>query len=188
MRAGFTSGTNARGETILLVASFLLAGFSILRSPAATAMIVPMALLLTAWIVWSDIGDYVIPDVPLVALAFLAVPGRIAAPLFEFDAPLAALVFVLDGLVAGGSVLLVREVYFRRRGHDGIGFGDVKLAAVGGLLCGLSGFAASLLIASLAGLVIAGVAGCLKSGEFSRKLPFGAILAPVLLVVWIIRT
>ncbi len=34
--------------------------------------------------------------------------------------------------VCGGVFLAVRELFFRLRGIDGLGLGDVKLAAAGG--------------------------------------------------------
>lgn len=148
----------------------------------------PVAVILVAWIVWRDATSYLIPDAAVLALGAVALLARIGDPLFAFDWPLALLSLLLDGLLAGGGIWLVREIHFRRRGHDGIGFGDVKLAVAGGLLCGLADFSLALLAASLAGLATAFVAARLGFDELARKLPFGFFLAPTILLAWISRS
>lgn len=150
--------------------------------------LLPTATCLIAWIVWRDATRYLIPDLAVVALGILGILSRLQTPIFAFDAPIATLLLVIDGLLAGGGVWLVREAYFRRRGHDGIGLGDVKLAAAGGLLCGINGFSVALLSASLMGLAVAFVALRLGFDEIGRKLPFGALLAPAMLLVWILQS
>ena len=151
--------------------------------PGSTAA---ASALLVLWIAAQDLTSYTIPDEALLAFALLAIAERVREPLFAFDPALGAFAIALDGLLAAGAVWLVREAYFRRKGTDGLGFGDVKLAGVGGLLCGLEGFSIALLLASLAGLgVAAGLAATGRnSGKVGAKLPFGAILAPTLWVVW----
>lgn len=43
---------------------------------------------------------------------------------------------LLGGLVGGGTFLAVLLVFKRLRGVDGMGFGDVKLMLMLGVLCG----------------------------------------------------
>lgn len=152
--------------------------------PAGTALLAALPLtLLAAWIAIVDARSFTIPDAALVPFALVALAVRIADPIVAFDPGLGLALIAIDGFVAGGAVLLVREVYYRRRGVDGIGFGDVKLAAAGGLLCGLFGFSLALLSASLAGLAVAGILKVRGSG-LPARLPFGAFLAPAFWLVW----
>lgn len=93
----------------------------------------------------------------------------------------------LDALLCGGAFLLVREAYYRCRGHDGLGFGDVKLAFAGGILVGTEGFAWTVLAASLGGLAVAlwqqrhGT-----TGSEPHRIAYGALLAPTLCLVWLL--
>lgn len=142
-------------------------------------------------IAWQDIVDFTIPDGAVLALAAAGAAFRVAGgaavaePLGE-----TALAAAIDLAISGGLLLAVREAYFRRRGYDGLGFGDVKLAAAGGVLAGTSGFAWALLAASLAGILATVTRGGgrrfrLASTSPDDKLPFGAILAPALWLAWL---
>jgi hypothetical protein len=84
----------------------------------------------------------------------------------------------VDMGLAGGGVWLLREAYFRRHGFDSIGFGDVKLAAAGGILIGADGFASALLLASLAGFFSRGHGGLPVAPP--RTNPTGSLSAPCL--------
>ena len=53
---------------------------------------------------------------------------------------------LLSGLLCGGALYLLREGFFRLRGVDGLGLGDVKLGAAGGLWLGWEFFAVAVLI------------------------------------------
>ena len=137
------------------------------------------------WIAWWDAVTLRIEDGPLVVLAVLAVLSRGLDPIMGVDPALSTAAIFVDAALAGGGVWLVREAFFRRRGYDGIGFGDVKLAAVGGMLCGFTGFAYALFLASLAGLAVAGFARWRSNGLMPKKLPFGMLLGPALWSVWV---
>ena len=130
---------------------------------------------LVVWIVVQDLRSFTIADGAVVALALLALATRLAAG----DS---ALLVALDVLLSGGVLLAFREIYYRRRGIDGLGLGDVKLAAAGGLLVGASAFAWALLAASLVGLVVVALA---RGRAAPKKLAFGAVLAPAIYVAWL---
>jgi prepilin signal peptidase PulO-like enzyme (type II secretory pathway) len=164
----------------------------VIAIPTATAMqanalALPSAVaFIVLWITWQDLRSFTIPDAALAALAVLATLAQTQAPWFAIEPAISIGLFAAEGLVCGGSILIVREVYFRRFGHEGIGFGDVKLAAVGGLLCGLSGFSLALLSSSLVGILVALAARRFRPDRFDGKIPFGAILSPALLLVWLL--
>ena len=168
-----------------------------LATPAVAAMeplwlMAASVALVVARIAWQDLADLTIPDGAVIALALLGAVFRLGDAVL-LDEPLAPtlLVIALDVAISGGLLLAVREVYYRRRGYDGLGFGDVKLAAAGGALAGTAGFAWALLGASLLGLVLVFLlrgrvfAGRPPAPE-AHKLPFGAVLAPALWVAWLV--
>lgn len=93
----------------------------------------------------------------------------------------------LIGIVAGGGVLfLIAETYYRVRGQEGLGMGDVKLLAMIGAFLGWKLVLLTLVLASFAGS-FAGVA-LIATGRGSMKyaLPFGTFLAigAVFSAVW----
>lgn len=176
-------------------ACLILAGAGALAVPAlgtgtlGLAAIGTALALLVARIAWQDLTDFTIPDSATLALALLGAAWRIAAA-GEMGEGLGAelMLIALDGLLCGGALLIVREVYFRRRGHDGLGLGDVKLAAAGGLLVGTGGFAWCLFGASLFGilLLVGRRALATRGGAPEQRLAFGAVLAPALALGWLV--
>jgi len=84
----------------------------------------------------------------------------------------------LIGLVLGGGVLwVIGEAYYRLRGIDGLGMGDVKMLAMIGAFLGWRLTLVTLIFASFTGALV-GVA-LLTSGRGGMKaaLPFGTFLA-----------
>ncbi|ACA16487.1 peptidase A24A prepilin type IV [Methylobacterium sp. 4-46] len=186
MHAADPTGTAAlarrAGRLVLPGVALALAPTLWLGSPEALSLVLALALLAAvAQVVWQDVVSLTIADGTVAAIGLVAAAARLGAG--EPRAEAAAL--AVDGLVCGGGLWLIREAYYRRRGHDGIGLGDVKLAAAGGLLTGLEGFAWALLLASLGGLAVV-AASRLRARPIGRgdKIPFGAFLAPALLAVW----
>ena len=179
------------GSAAALATALALASLALLEAEAEPLWLMALSVgVVVAWIAWQDFADFTIPDAAVLALGVLGAAFRLpqgASAGEPFGETL--LLMGLDLTLSGGLLLLVREIYFRRRGHDGMGFGDVKLAAAGGVLAGTSGFAWALLAASLLGITLA----LMRGGKASRlahlgsadKLPFGAILAPALWVVWL---
>lgn len=155
--------------------------------PLALAAVAIGALVL--WIVWQDLATFTISDAALVAVAAVAVALRWSSAAADGEAPWHALAgAALDVLLCGGMLLLFREAYYRLKGVDGLGLGDVKLAAVGALLVGGIGFSWALFAASLAGLAAVATARMLRpDGAHAERLAFGAVLAPALWAVWLIE-
>ncbi|OQP86741.1 hypothetical protein BTR14_09905 [Rhizobium rhizosphaerae] len=152
--------------------------------PASTPVIVVASLVLavmTGWIAWQDASDFTIPDGPLLVIASLGVALRISAAQGDWREALSILV---DAGLCGGALLAIREAYYRLKGMDGLGFGDVKLAASGGSLLGITGFAHALLTASALGLAVVLMLMLIKPARRIDRLPFGALLAPACALVW----
>ena len=84
----------------------------------------------------------------------------------------------LIGVAAGGGVLwVVREAYFRIRGEEGMGFGDVTMLAMVGAFLGWQLMLVTLLIASFAGSIIGGGMIAVDRGNMKYALPLGSFLA-----------
>lgn len=130
---------------------------------------------LVAWIVWRDATSFIIPDGAVLALALLGCVARVADRGASMDE---AIALTVDVALTGGVLWLVREAFYRLRGHDGLGLGDVKLGAAAGCLVGAAGFSIALLAAACAGLAVAAVRGA-RSGD---RIAFGVLLAPA---VWV---
>jgi leader peptidase (prepilin peptidase)/N-methyltransferase len=90
-------------------------------------------------------------------------------------------------IVCGGAFYLLREIYFRWRGVEGLGFGDVKLAATGGIWLGWEIFPAVVTIAAVGAILwVIGAAALKRGWPKERKIPFGAFLAPAIWICWVL--
>lgn len=149
-----------------------------LAAPGVGAWASPLAVaLIVGWIVWRDGVSFTIPDGSVAALALIGAAARLSAGGVSVETSLGLLA---DVALTGGLLWLVREGFYRLRGHDGLGLGDVKLAAAAGCLVGAAGFAVALLAASVAGLVYA----LLRGVGRTDRIAFGVLLAPAIGLVW----
>jgi leader peptidase (prepilin peptidase)/N-methyltransferase len=83
----------------------------------------------------------------------------------------------LIGILAGGGVLFqIAEAYYRVRGQEGLGMGDVKLLGMIGAFLGWKLVLLTLVTASFAGS-LAGVALLASGRSMKYALPFGTFLA-----------
>ncbi len=84
----------------------------------------------------------------------------------------------LAGIVLGGGTLwIIGEAYYRFRGEEGLGMGDVKMLAMIGAFLGWEQVLVTLVLSSLAGSVVG--LGLIASGRGTMKyaLPYGTFLA-----------
>ncbi|TXN22777.1 prepilin peptidase [Methylobacterium sp. WL19] len=169
---------------VSLVAALPLAALPGEILPQAIAAVVVACL--AAWIAWQDATTFTIPDGGVAGLVLVGAALRLGEGL---DA-LHEVRFVLMGLAvdAGlctGTLLLLRELFYRRRGYDGLGFGDVKLGLAGGVLLGAQGFAWATCGAcalALAVVLARRIAG--RPMGLRDRIPLGAFLAPAILLAW----
>jgi leader peptidase (prepilin peptidase)/N-methyltransferase len=82
----------------------------------------------------------------------------------------------LGAMVAGGLLWLFAEGYFRLRGREGMGLGDVKMMAMAGAFLGVR----QSILMMLLGSVLGSVAGAIAIWGFGKgrdyELPFGSFL------------
>ena len=117
-----------------------------------------------------DLQHRILPNV----ITLPGIAAGFAASLFLPPGWLSSLI----GILAGGGILFaIAEAYYRLRGIEGLGMGDVKMLAMIGAVLGWPLMLLTLVFASFAGSVI-GV-GLMASGRggMQAALPFGTFLA-----------
>ena len=142
---------------------------------AAFLVLLALASFVLAWI---DFRHGIIPDSLNLSVALAGL-----AQAWLLDGWGSALAAARDGLVIGAVVFALRWLYFRLRGHHGLGLGDVKLLAASAVWIGVSGVPMQLLVGSITAL-IAALALHITGRTMTRQtaLPFGPFLALGLLV------
>ena len=151
-------------------------------------------------LVFTDLRERLLPDVVNytgfalgLAISFFVKPTDgtallLANHIFEFPPPAPVLSFVdaIFGAAFGSGLLwLVSEAYFRLRGREGMGLGDVKMMAMAGAFLGVQRALLTILLGSLLGSVIGGAVIALQRKGREFELPFGTFLgAGAMLVVF----
>jgi prepilin signal peptidase PulO-like enzyme (type II secretory pathway) len=170
--------------------------FALLQPPTALAALMFAGLAVT--VAAADARLMLIPNILSLALfiAGLAATTLIAAfqpdPLGLSDPWLATLALGVAGAIIGAAVLTaLRWLWFRARGVEAIGFGDVKLAGALGAWLGPIDLFHAFLVAALAGLALVvvgrqfGVAA-IAARDPNARLPFAALLAPAAWLVFVL--
>jgi leader peptidase (prepilin peptidase) / N-methyltransferase len=132
-----------------------------------------------------DHRQMIIPD-ELNALAFIA--GLVAAGIGTEAAPTVA---ILQAIVRASLMFALffafRAGYRTLRGLDGMGLGDVKLAAVAGVWLDWAFLPIAVEIAALSALAVALYARIRCDGfDPKARLPFGAFFAPAVWICWVL--
>lgn len=154
-----------------------------------------------AWLAWAKMG--LVPSYPLVALwGFLLVAllwidldFQLLPDVITFPGTLigigAALLgpgarHAMIGMLAGAGLLwLVAELYFRIRKIEGLGGGDVKLAAMLGAVLGGPLSLLTIFLAAFGGSAWAAVLLARGKADGKTPLPFGTLLAPAAMVTFL---
>lgn len=174
-----------------LVLSFaLLVGVfaSLVTAPAAEGLYGAFLAALMLAIAANDARHYLIPN-ELTGAAFALALLRAAA--FVPDVGAEALLWPVARAVAVALPLLLLMLAYRYwRGRDGLGLGDVKLAAVCGAWLDLVTVAAVIELAALLaiGAYVANAAVQRKQLRGTAFLPFGLFLAPSIWIGWLGET
>ena len=179
---------------LLFVACYLV--FGITAEGLKWAVFAALMVVLTV----TDFRERILPDkVNFVGLGLGLLLSLFTRPidgtalwlsgrLFAFPPPQPMISFMdslLGAIGASGLLWLVAEGYFRARGREGMGLGDVKMMAMAGAFLGLQRALLTILLGSLLGSLIgmAVIALWRKGRDF--ELPFGTFLgAGALLVVF----
>lgn len=130
-------------------------------------------LLIT--LTWIDLDFQILPDVLTLSGTLIGLSAVLMLP--------GGARYALLGIALGAGLLWVTgEVYFRLRGIEGMGGGDVKLAAMFGAVLGWQLSLVTIMLAALAGSVWGFVLIRRGRGDGKTALPFGTLLAPAAMV------
>lgn len=93
---------------------------------------------------------------------------------------------VCGAVLFGGMLWATREIYYRVRGVDGLGFGDVKLAAMMGAFWGVNYTLIILVVGSIVGALFGTTLVLLGGKRWSHEMPYGSYLgaAAILVTFW----
>lgn len=128
-------------------------------------------------LLWIDLDFQLLPDV-------LTLPGTLIGVGYALTGPGAR--HAMWGMLVGAGLLwLVAEVYFRIRKMDGMGGGDVKLAAMFGAVLGPELALLTIFLAAFAGTAVAVVMMARGKAGMQTALPFGVFLAPAAMVAFL---
>jgi leader peptidase (prepilin peptidase)/N-methyltransferase len=185
---------------LLFLACYLWVGPTVeLETWVAFAKWATFAALLVVLTI-TDIRERILPDkVNFLGLGLGLVFSLFTAPvdgtaawlsrrLFDVPPPTAALSFadaLLGAAAASGLLWLVAEGYFRLRGREGMGLGDVKMMAMAGAFLGVQRALMTIMVGSLLGSLIGAAVISVGRKGSDFELPFGTFLgAAALLVVF----
>jgi leader peptidase (prepilin peptidase)/N-methyltransferase len=170
----------------------LLFGLGAVIATASVLVFPPLVALVSCALGWTmlafaifDARWFIVPDV----LSLPAIPaGLLAAPLLDATRTPSALMLehVAAALLGAAALYAIRQLYGSLRGREGLGLGDVKLAAAAGAWTGLVGLGHVLLLACVFAFAVV-----LLTHVHRRSMPrastavaFGVFLAPSIGLVW----
>ena len=167
------------------LALFAIVPVSLVVAPGPDGLLGALLGALMLAIAAIDARRYIIPN-ELAGAAFVLAMGR--AGLVGPDAGSAAVLLAIGRALAVALPFLALMIGYRRwRGRDGLGLGDVKLAAVAGTWLSFVTVFAVVELATLSALAAYLVSGYLRKRPLraTALLPFGLFLAPAIWIGWV---
>jgi leader peptidase (prepilin peptidase) / N-methyltransferase len=158
---------------------------SLVAAPGTDGLLGALLAALMLAIAVVDAQRYIIPNqFTGVALALALFRAGMAGPEPGWPGVLWA---VLRAAATALPLLLLMLGYRRWRGRDGLGLGDVKLAAVAGAWLGFVTIFAAIELAALSALGAYAVNGYLRGRPLKATAfqPFGLFLAPAIWIGWL---
>ncbi|HYL98943.1 MAG TPA: A24 family peptidase, partial [Blastocatellia bacterium] len=83
---------------------------------------------------------------------------------------------LFGAVIGGGSLWLIRELYYRVRHFEGMGLGDVKMMLMIGAFLGWQLTVLTMFAASLGGSVVGVLIMVTRRGSLKMEIPFGVFL------------
>jgi leader peptidase (prepilin peptidase)/N-methyltransferase len=188
--AGRLDGSGRRRKDLLEgalvgVLALAAAGASLWVAPGFRGMLGALLALAMLAIAVVDARQYIIPD----ALTATALALALVNAAMQGGTAVAGLeVAVLRGAVLVLGFLALRAGYQGIRGRQGIGLGDVKLAAVAGAWLEWTTIPIAIEIAALAALAAVVIRQFARGRPLraTGRLPFGMFLAPAIWLGWLL--
>ena len=161
---------------------------SFVAAPDTRGLLGGFLALLMGAIALYDARHFIIPDEFNAAALVLALAH---AAVLDPGTPGGEIVLALArGAATAGAFLAIKLGYRWLRGREGIGLGDVKLAAVAGAWLDWFAILVAVELAVLAALAVHLVQMALRRRPLraASALPFGLYLAPAIWVAWFVQT
>jgi len=149
-------------------------------------------------LVFTDLRERILPDVVNytgfalgLALSFVTRPTDgtalwVANRMFEFPPPVPVISFadaLLGAALGSGLLWLISEAYFRLRGSEGMGMGDVKMMLLVGAFLGAKRTLLTIFAGSLLGSILGLAFMAARRKDSNYELPFGTFLGMAALLV-----
>jgi leader peptidase (prepilin peptidase)/N-methyltransferase len=161
---------------------------------AAVAVAVWAATVFSGGLLWvSCVLGWALLALAVIDHRHFLLPDFITLPLIPFGLvatwsaePPTAPDHIIGAAVGFGFVVVLREVYRRLRGREGMGLGDGKLLAASGAFVSWQGLPSVILIASLTALAVA-LLNSLRGGNIALgdRMAFGTFLCLATWIVWL---
>jgi leader peptidase (prepilin peptidase)/N-methyltransferase len=129
-------------------------------------------------LLWIDLDFQLLPDV-------LTFPGTLIALAAVLQWPGGARHALFGVLLGSGMLWLLRWGYFKFRGVEGMGGGDIKLAAMFGVVLGWQLSLLTLFMAAAVGSLWGGLLIARQKGDGLTAIPFGTLLAPAAMIAFL---
>lgn len=145
--------------------------------------LVPAYPLVALWgfllvaLFWTDFDLQLLPDAITLPGTLIGIGAAVLGP--------GARHAMFGMLLGAGLLWLVAEAYFRVRKIEGLGGGDVKLAAMFGAVLGGPLTLLTIFLAAFAGTLVSVVLMSRGRADGRTALPFGTFLAPAALVAFL---
>jgi leader peptidase (prepilin peptidase)/N-methyltransferase len=183
------AGIGGAGLSLLFGIALLVSVIaSLVTAPGAEGLFGAFLAALMLAIAANDARHYLIPnELTATALALALLRAGASVP----DIGAEALLWPLArAAVVALPLLLLMLAYRRWRGRDGLGLGDVKLAAVGGAWLDLATMVAVVELAALLAIAAYAANAALRNNPLRATafLPFGLFLAPAIWLGWLGET
>jgi leader peptidase (prepilin peptidase)/N-methyltransferase len=149
---------------ILFVLQYLAVG--------PTPLLAPRLLFMSALVVLFaiDLEHQLLPNA-------ITLPGIVVGLAFSIFLPPGLLDALIGTVLGGGILFAIAEGYYRIRGEDGMGMGDVKMLAMIGAFLGWKLMLLTLILGSFAGSFVGMLILATRRGTMRAALPFGTFLA-----------
>jgi leader peptidase (prepilin peptidase) / N-methyltransferase len=185
LAASFAS-QHALAKVAIIAIAVAIYVVSAMVAPGVPGIMGGILSLLMLAIVLTDARFFIIPNALTgTALVF----GLLQAGLDRPETVLVGVVAAIArGAVLASAFLAVRVGYRWLRGREGMGLGDVKLAAVAGIWLDWLTIPLAIEIAALSALVVYALHQIVlrRPMQTAVKLPFGVFLAPAIWLGWLI--
>jgi leader peptidase (prepilin peptidase) / N-methyltransferase len=117
-----------------------------------------------------DLQHHILPNA-------ITLPGIVVGLAFSLIAPPGCHDALIGAMLGAGILFAIAEGYYRLRGIEGMGMGDVKMLAMVGAFLGWELMLVTLLLSTLLGTIVGVGIITARRGDMKYALPFGTFLA-----------